>query len=51
MMTAVMRELVDSGILARFPNLDAYRQRCEARPAFGRAMEAQLQTFREHAPA
>ena len=51
MMTTVLRELVDSGLLARFPNLDAYRQRCEARPAFGRALEAQLKPFRENAPA
>ena len=50
-MTTVLRELVDSGILARFPVLDAYRRRCEARPAFGRALEAQLQAFRENAPA
>ena len=50
-MTTVLRELVDSGVLARFPNLAAYRERCEARPAFGRAMEAQLKTFRENAPA
>jgi glutathione S-transferase len=50
-MTTVLRELVDCGALARFPNLDAYRRRCEARPAFGRAMAAQMQTFRENAPA
>ncbi|HEY5107349.1 MAG TPA: glutathione S-transferase family protein [Caulobacteraceae bacterium] len=49
-MTTVLRELVDDGVLARFANLDAYRARCEARPAFGRAMEAQMQTFRDHAP-
>ena len=49
-MTTVLRELVDCGVLARYPNLDAYRRRCEARPAFGRAMEAQLRTFRENAP-
>jgi glutathione S-transferase len=50
-MASVLRELVDSGVLARYPRLDAYRQRCEARPAFARAMEAQLQPFRENAPA
>ncbi len=50
-MTTVVRELVDSGSLARYPALDAYRRRCEGRPAFGRAMEAQMQPFREHAPA
>jgi glutathione S-transferase len=50
-MTTVLRELVDSGVLARFPVLDAYRRRCEGRPAFGRALGAQMQTFRENAPA
>ena len=51
MMVTVLRELVDSGLLARFPTLDAYRRRGETRPAFGRAMEAQMQPFRENAPA
>ena len=50
-MTSVLRELVDCGALSQFPNLDAYRRRCEARPAFGRAVEAQMQPFRESAPA
>ncbi|WP_156679953.1 glutathione S-transferase family protein [Sphingomonas profundi] len=50
-MTTVLRELVASGILSRFPTLDAYRARCEARPAFVRAMAAQMETFRAHAPA
>ena len=50
-MTTVLRELVDNGTLARFPNLAAYRERGEARPAFGRAMEAQMKPFRENAPA
>ena len=50
-MATVLRETVDNGVLAQFPNLDAYRARCMARPAFGRAMEAQMQPFRENAPA
>lgn len=50
-MTTVLRDVVNSGILAEFPTLDAYRQRCMARPAFARAMEAQLQPFRENEPA
>lgn len=49
-MTTVLRDVVNSGILAEFPALDAYRERCMARPAFGRAMEAQLQPFRENEP-
>ena len=51
MMTTVLRELVECGLLAQFPILDAYRQRCEARPAFGRAIAAQIATFRENAPS
>jgi glutathione S-transferase len=50
-MTTVLREPTESGVLAKFPNLDAYRRRCEARPAFGRALEAQLRAVRENAPA
>ena len=50
-MTTVLREFVRSGILARFANLDAYRRRCEARPAFGRALEAQMQPFRQRIAA
>jgi len=50
-MSDVLRILERSDVLERFPALDAYRRRCLARPAFGRALEAQLQAFREHAPA
>jgi glutathione S-transferase len=50
-MATVLRELVNSGALARFPILDDYRARCLGRPAFARALEAQLNTFRENAPA
>ncbi len=48
MMTTVLRilpELLGDGRLA------AYVERCVARPAFGRALEAQMQPFRENAPA
>lgn len=52
-MTTVLRDLSgpDGGILSTFPTLDAYRRRCEARPAFGRALEAQLRAFRDHEAA
>ncbi|MFA7263429.1 MAG: glutathione S-transferase family protein [Caulobacter sp.] len=50
-MVTVLRELVACGILKDFPNLDAYRARGEARPAFRKAMDDQLATFRENAPA
>ena len=51
MTTMVLRELGDTGALAPFPDLGAYLTRCMARPPFGRALEAQLRTFREHEPA
>jgi glutathione S-transferase len=47
----VLREAVDCGVLARYPTLDAHRQRCEARPAFARAMADHLRPFAENAPA
>jgi glutathione S-transferase len=50
-MTMVLRELVEDGVLARYPALDGLRKRCEARPAFSRAFEAHMAPFREHAPA
>jgi glutathione S-transferase len=49
-MACVLRDVPDE-IMTRFPTLVAYRARCLARPAFARALEAQLQPFRENAPA
>lgn len=51
MMASVLRELEECGALKAFPNLDAYRARCLARPAFAKALEDQLRTFRENEPA
>ena len=45
MMTCVRRELGESGILARFPTLDAYRCRGEERPSFANALAEQLAPF------
>jgi glutathione S-transferase len=50
LMTCVFRELVDSGVIQEFPNLDALRGRCESRPGFRRALEAQLAVFRANQP-
>ncbi len=50
MMATVLRDVPDE-ILAGFPVLVAYRARCLARPAFARALEAQMKPFRENAPA
>ncbi len=49
MMTTVLRELTEDGLLGRYPKLAAYHARCEARPAFGRALAAQLADFRDAA--
>ncbi|MBR7618431.1 glutathione S-transferase family protein [Phenylobacterium sp. 20VBR1] len=51
LMATVLRELEECGALKKFPNLDAYRARCLARRAFAKALEDQLQTFRENEPA
>lgn len=51
MMSSVLRILRDTDVLAAFPNLAAYRVRCEARPAFQRALAGQMESFREDAPA
>ncbi|TYC49745.1 glutathione S-transferase family protein [Rhodobacterales bacterium] len=45
MMADVLRMLPDPALLAAFPALDAYKARCAARPAFGRAMKSQLDGF------
>lgn len=50
LMATVLRELEACGALKKFPNLDAYRARCLARPAFAKALGDQLQTFRENEP-
>ncbi|MHA7776209.1 glutathione S-transferase family protein [Roseibium sp. M-1] len=49
MMADVLRILDQSNVLSEFPELLAYKKRCEARPAFQRAMEAQLADFRQAA--
>ena len=49
-MTAVLRTLRHTELVAGFPNLAAYQARCEARPAFRRALEAQLEIFKKHHP-
>jgi glutathione S-transferase len=51
MMTTVLRNLRHTDLVQRFLNLDAYKQRCEARPAFQRALAEQMATFEQHAPA
>jgi len=45
MMADVLRILGHTDMLDAYPALKAYRQRCEARPAFQRAMTAQMEGF------
>lgn len=51
MMITVLRGLRHTTLISDIPALRAYRDRCEARPAFQRALAAQLDTFARHAPA
>jgi len=49
MMTTVLRILQYSDIIARENRLAAYVERCTARPAFKRALDAQMDDFRKAA--
>ena len=51
LMTTVLRALRDTDRVASRPVLRDYQTRCEARPAFQRALAAQMGTFARHAPA
>jgi glutathione S-transferase len=45
MMTDVLRIIDSTGIVNDYPTLKSYKERCEARPAFRRALKAQLEGF------
>jgi glutathione S-transferase len=49
MMAEVLRGLGHTGLVAEHANLAAYLARCTARPAFERALAAQLAVFEKHA--
>ncbi|MDQ6438203.1 glutathione S-transferase family protein [Mesorhizobium sp. LHD-90] len=49
MMADVLRILRHTDLLDFYPALKAYKERCEARPAFRRAMAAQMEGFRKAA--
>lgn len=51
LMTTVLRIPRHCDVLAQYPTLDAYRLRCEARPAFKRALDAQMADFVERPAA
>lgn len=50
MMTSVLRILRHTDLVARHQRLADFVARCEARPAFQRALEDQLSLFRENQP-
>ncbi|MBX9842007.1 MAG: glutathione S-transferase family protein [Xanthobacteraceae bacterium] len=51
LMTTVLRILRHTDVVAQMPTLEAYRLRCEARPAFARALAAQIGDFSDEMPA
>ena len=51
MMTTVLRILRNGDVLQHFPNLEAYRERCETRPSFKKALADQMAPFAQYAPA
>jgi len=51
LMASVLRVLRHTDLVSRMPVLAAYQARCEARPAFQRALAAQLAPFARYAPA
>jgi glutathione S-transferase len=50
LLTTVLRILRDTDFVEKRPVVAAYQRRCEARPAFQKALEAQLATFEKNAP-
>ncbi len=51
MMTTVLRNLRQTTLLSEYPALAAYKARCEARPAFARALAAHMAPFKAHEAA
>jgi glutathione S-transferase len=49
-MTTVLRILRHTDLVAKYPPLESYVRRCEARPAFQKALADQLAPFVTHAP-
>jgi glutathione S-transferase len=51
LMTTVLRIPRHPDLIAEMPTLEAYRLRCEERPAFKKALAAQMSDFSEKASA
>lgn len=50
LMASVLRDLERHNILPGYPNVEAFMKRCTGRPAFARALEAQLKVFAASTP-
>jgi glutathione S-transferase len=50
LLTTVLRIPRQTNLVAEYPALEALRLRCEARPAFKKALAAQIRPFAENAP-
>ena len=50
LMTTVLRFIRHTDLVAGFPVLDAYVKRCEARPAFQKALSGQMTDYAHNAP-
>ena len=50
LMTTVLRIARHTDLVAEVPVLDAYKARCEDRPAFKKALADQLSAFKKYAP-
>jgi glutathione S-transferase len=46
-MCTVLRLLDDTGLREQFPAVEAYQQRCLARPAYQKALAAQVALYRQ----
>jgi glutathione S-transferase len=51
LMTSVLRILRTTTMVTDRPVLEFYRRRCEDRPAFKKALDAQMSRFAENAPS
>jgi glutathione S-transferase len=51
LMASVLRNLRHTDLLVQFPTIKSYCERCEARPAFQKALHDQLADFVEHPTA
>jgi glutathione S-transferase len=50
LLTTVLRMLRETDLVKKRPSLDAYQRRCEARPAFQKALADHLANFAKHTP-